>query len=122
MKKPGDTGWIAILDTGKPGSRIALRADIDALLVPEEPNNLAGPRVVVSDDPHTSHACGHDAHTAMLLGAMRVLAEQRDNLAGVIYFCFEEGEGGWQRNIGYVKSAQRPWCGRLLGNPCVCRA
>ena len=88
----GDTGWIAILDTGKPGSRIALRADIDALLVPEEPNNLAGPRVVVSDDPHTSHACGHDAHTAMLLGAMRVLAEQRDNLTGVIYFCFEEGE------------------------------
>ena len=80
------------LDTGKPGSRIALRADIDALLVPEEPNNLAGPRVVVSDDPHTSHACGHDAHTAMLLGAMRVLAEQRDNLTGVIYFCFEEGE------------------------------
>ena len=92
IKKAGDTGWIAILDTGKPGSRIALRADIDALLVPEEPNNLAGPRVVVSDDPHTSHACGHDAHTAMLLGAMRVLAEQRDNLAGVIYFCFEEGE------------------------------
>ena len=91
-EKAGDTGWIAILDTGKPGSRIALRADIDALLVPEEPNNLAGPRVVVSDDPHTSHACGHDAHTAMLLGAMRVLAEQRDNLAGVIYFCFEEGE------------------------------
>ena len=64
----------------------------------------------------------HDAHTAMLLGAMRVLAEQRDNLAGVIYFCFEEGRRGWQRNIGYVKSAQRPWCGRLLGNPCVCRA
>ena len=91
-EKAGDTGWIAILDTGKPGSRIALRADIDALLVPEEPNNLAGPRVVVSDDPHTSHACGHDAHTAMLLGAMRVLAEQRDNLTGVIYFCFEEGE------------------------------
>ena len=96
IKKAGlpyeNTGWIAILDTGKPGSRIALRADIDALLVPEEPNNLAGPRVVVSDDPHTSHACGHDAHTAMLLGAMRVLAEQRDNLTGVIYFCFEEGE------------------------------
>ena len=91
-EKAGHTGWIAILDTGKPGSRIALRADIDALLVPEEPNNLAGPRVVVSDDPHTSHACGHDAHTAMLLGAMRVLAEQRDNLTGVIYFCFEEGE------------------------------
>ena len=91
-EKAGATGWIAILDTGKPGSRIALRADIDALLVPEEPNNLAGPRVVVSDDPHTSHACGHDAHTAMLLGAMRVLAEQRDNLTGVIYFCFEEGE------------------------------
>lgn len=91
-EKASDTGWIAILDTGKLGPRIALRADIDALPVPEESNNLAGPRVVVSDDPHTSHACGHDAHTAMLLGAMRVLAEQRDNLTGVIYFCFEEGE------------------------------
>ena len=61
-EKAGDTGWIAILDTGKPGPRIALRADIDALPVPEEPNNLAGPRVVMSDDSHTSHACGHDAH------------------------------------------------------------
>ena len=118
-EKAGDTGWIAILDTGKPGSRIALRADIDALLVPEEPNNLAGPRVVVSDDPHTSHACGHDAHTAMLLGAMRVLAEQRDNLTGVIYFCFEEGEEDGRGILAMLN--QRPWCGRLLGNPCLCR-
>lgn len=60
-EKAGDTGWIAILDTGKPGSRIALRADIDALLVPEEPNNLAGPRVVVSMTHIRVHACGHDA-------------------------------------------------------------
>lgn len=86
------TGWIAILDTGKPGPRIALRADIDALPVPEEPNNLAGPRVVISDNPHTSHACGHDAHSAMLLGSMRALVANRDELNGVIYFCFEEGE------------------------------
>lgn len=86
------TGWIVTLDTGKPGPRIALRADIDALPVPEEPNNLAGPRVVVSDDPHTSHACGHDAHSAMLLGSMRALVTNRDELNGIIYFCFEEGE------------------------------
>lgn len=91
-EKAGDTGWIAILDTGKPGPRIALRADIDALPVPEEPNNLAGPRVVMSDNPHTSHACGHDAHSAMLLGSMRALVANRDQLNGVVYFCFEEGE------------------------------
>lgn len=91
-EKAGDTGWIAILDTGKPGPRIALRADIDALPVPEEPNNLVGPRVVISDDPHTSHACGHDAHCAMLLGSMRALIANRDKLNGIIYFCFEEGE------------------------------
>ena len=94
----GETGLIATLDTGKPGPHIALRADIDALPVKEEPNNLAGPRVCVSDDPKTCHACGHDAHMGMLLGAMQALVACREKLTGVIYFCFEEGEEngrGW---------------------------
>ena len=99
-ERVADTGWIATLDTGKPGPKIALRADIDALPVPEEENNLAGPRCVRSDDPKTSHACGHDAHSAMLLGAMRALVDNRDSLTGQIFFCYEEGEedgrGIWQ--------------------------
>lgn len=92
FEKAGNTGLLAILDTGKPGPHIALRADIDALPVPENPNNLAGPRVCVSDDPNTCHACGHDAHSAMLLGSMRALVANKDTLCGIVYFCFEAGE------------------------------
>lgn len=86
------TGLLATLDTGRPGPHIVLRADMDALPLPEEPNNLKGPRVCVSDQPNTCHACGHDAHTAMLLGAVKALTACRDSLNGVVYFCFEEGE------------------------------
>ncbi len=88
----GDTGTLAILDTGRPGPGLALRADIDALPVPQHPENLAGPRVCRSADPNTSHACGHDAHTAMLLAAARALAAHADSLCGRVYFCFEAGE------------------------------
>lgn len=103
-EKVGDTGLIATLDTGRPGPHIVLRADIDALPVPEQPNNLAGPRVCVSDNPKTCHACGHDAHSAMLLGAMRALTACKDDVSGVIYFCFEEGEENG-RGVPYMIEA-----------------
>ena len=86
------TAQIAILDTGRPGKHVMLRADIDALPIMESENNLAGPRAVRSENPGVMHACGHDAHTAMLLGAMKILYEMRDELSGVLYFVFEEGE------------------------------
>lgn len=86
------TSVIAKLDTGRPGKCIVLRADIDALPLAESPTNLVGPRVCVSEQPNTCHACGHDAHTAMLLGAMQVLCRMKDSLSGTILFCFEEGE------------------------------
>ena len=86
------TGLLVTLDTGRKGSRVALRADIDALPISENPCNLKGPRSVVSEDPGVSHMCGHDAHAAMLLGAMKTLCEVKDELCGAIYFCFEEGE------------------------------
>jgi amidohydrolase len=86
------TGVIGTLKGSMPGNRaIAFRADMDALPI-EEHNNF----------PHSSqhrgrmHACGHDGHTTMLLGAARHLAETR-NFAGTIYFVFqpaEENEGG----------------------------
>lgn len=86
------TGLVVTLDTGREGPHIALRADIDALPMHEEPTNLKGERTCRSENPDTCHACGHDAHTAMLLGAMKILAERKDELCGVIYLCFEEGE------------------------------
>ena len=86
------TGLMAVLDTGRPGPHMALRADMDALSVPESRENLTGPRTCLSKNPATCHACGHDAHTAMLLGAMKALKAKEDRLRGVFYFCFEEGE------------------------------
>ena len=94
----GETGRIAILDTGRPGKTVLLRADMDALPVPEHPENLRGARVVTSENPGYSHACGHDAHTAMLLGAMEILTELREALCGRVIFCFESDEengSGW---------------------------
>lgn len=92
------TGLLVTLDTGRKGNGVALRADMDALPVRENPCNKKGPRSVVSDNPGTCHACGHDAHVAMLLGAMQVLYQLRNKLSGTVYFCFEEGEEsgfGW---------------------------
>lgn len=86
------TGLIATLETGRPGPHIALRADIDALPVHEEPDNLIRPHACVSDNPETSHACGHDAHAAMLLGTMKALVKNQKDITGTYYFCFEEGE------------------------------
>lgn len=91
--RPAEYTVVAVLDTGRPGKKVALRADLDALAVPENPDNLAGPRVCRSNTPDkTCHACGHDAHSAMLLTAAKILTEEKDHLNGTIYFCFEQGE------------------------------
>lgn len=86
------TSVIVKLDTGRPGKVVALRADIDALPLAEADTNLSGPRTCHSEQENTCHACGHDAHTAMLLGAMQILTRMKDQLKGTILFCFEEGE------------------------------
>ena len=87
------TGILGIIDTGKEGPHIGLRADFDALPVPEDACNLKKERVVISDTPDkTCHACGHDAHTAMLLGAAKILSKHKEELEGIIYLSFESGE------------------------------
>ena len=80
VEKVSETGLLITLDTGRPGNGVALRSELDALPIPENPCNMKGPRSVVSDDPETSHTCGHDAHIGMLLGTMRVLHSVRDTL------------------------------------------
>jgi amidohydrolase len=91
------TGVVGTLEGSvKSGRAIALRADMDALHIQEQ-NGFA----YASQIPGRMHACGHDGHTAMLLGAARHLAETR-NFAGTIHFIFqpaEENEGGARQMI-----------------------
>jgi amidohydrolase len=86
------TGVVGTLKGSRPGNRaIALRADMDALHIHERNGHD-----YVSKNPGKMHACGHDGHTTMLLGAARYLAETR-NFAGTVHFVFqpaEENEGG----------------------------
>lgn len=85
-------GFIATLDTGRPGKTLALRTDIDALPIKENPNNLAGPRDVISKNDGVMHACGHDGHMTTLLYTMKLLNELKEQLTGKVIFIFEEGE------------------------------
>ena len=76
------------------GRAVLLRADIDALAVTETDENLKFKRTCKSKNDGVMHACGHDGHTAMLLGAARILLEKREELEGTVYLCFERGEEG----------------------------
>ena len=86
------TGIIAFIDGDMPGKHRVIRADIDALPVQEDRMNLCREKECVSKTSGVCHACGHDAHMAMLLGTMKLLTKIRSSLAGKIYCCFEEGE------------------------------
>jgi hippurate hydrolase len=80
---------VADLDTGRPGPTVLLRADMDALPLQEGTGlDFASVR------DGRMHACGHDAHTAMLVGAARVLSARRDELVGRVRFMFQPGEEG----------------------------
>ncbi|WJR36134.1 amidohydrolase [Mycobacteroides immunogenum] len=92
-------GVVGVLRGGRPGDRvIALRADIDALPVPDECGEPFASQAVDERYPggpfSVSHACGHDCHTAMLMGAASVLADVRENLPGTVLFIFQPAEEG----------------------------
>ncbi len=85
-------GVVGTMNTGRPGKTLMIRSDMDALPIAEK-TGLA----FASNHEGAMHACGHDGHMAMLLGAVTVLNKIRDNLKGTIKFLFqpaEEGPGG----------------------------
>ncbi|MFI8683379.1 amidohydrolase [Brevundimonas diminuta] len=93
----GGTGVVGVLRGGRPGKTVALRADMDALPV-QEPEGLAfASKATGTWDGQAvpiMHACGHDAHTAMLMGAAEVLAGMRENIAGTVVLVFQPAEEG----------------------------
>ena len=89
-KSERTTGIVATLHGAKPGRRILLRGDMDALPMPED-NDL----IFASKKPGVMHACGHDSHTAMLVGAAKVLKQHQNELAGSVDFFFQTGEEGF---------------------------
>lgn len=89
-----DGGVIAYIRGNKSGKTVMLRADIDALPIQEPTYNLSKERVCVSENDGVMHACGHDAHTAMLLTAGEVLNANKEELNGDVLLVFERGEEG----------------------------
>ncbi len=91
------TGVAAVLRGGKPGPVVALRADMDALPVTEDTGLPFASKVTTGyrgQQTGVMHACGHDAHTAILMGAAEVLAAHRDELPGTVLFIFQPAEEG----------------------------
>jgi amidohydrolase len=84
----GGTGVVADLDSGRPGPTLMLRADMDALPILE----LGDGRVAISETAGVMHACGHDGHMAMALGAAEALIALRDDWSGRLRLCFQPAE------------------------------
>ena len=87
---PSTTGAVAILKGSGPGPTVLLRGDMDALPMEEHTG-----RPYASTIPGRMHACVHDAHTAMLAGAARILAARAGKIPGEIRFMFQPGEEGY---------------------------
>ncbi|OFI32467.1 amidohydrolase [Alteromonas lipolytica] len=91
------TGVVAVLDSGKPGPVVALRADMDGLPVPEQndlPWRSEQRGEYNGNEVPVMHACGHDTHMAMLMGAASVLTSMKDKLHGKVKFIFQPAEEG----------------------------
>jgi len=90
--KPGGTtsAVVAVIEGSRPGPTILLRGDMDALPLTEDTG-----LPFASEHAGVMHACGHDTHIAMLLGAARLLVERREDLAGRVLLMFQPGEEGY---------------------------
>ncbi|MGB5347169.1 MAG: amidohydrolase [Woeseia sp.] len=91
------TGVVGVLKGGKPGPVIALRADMDGLPVKEQTGLSFASKAIGEyngKEVPVMHACGHDTHVAMLMGAAEVLAKHREEISGTIKFIFQPAEEG----------------------------
>ncbi len=90
VDRPLETGCVGIIEGGKSSQKVvALRADIDALPISEEGDHK---RDFLSKNAGIAHCCGHDAHTANLLGAAHILSDLRDEIEGTVLLVFQPGE------------------------------
>jgi amidohydrolase len=93
----GKTGVVGILKGAKPGKVVALRADMDALPVAEQTGLPFASKVTAQYNGQTvpvMHACGHDSHVAILMGAAEILAGMKDQIEGTVVFIFQPAEEG----------------------------
>ena len=91
------TGIVAVIEGGKPGPLVALRTDMDGLPVTEQtglPFASTARSEYNGQEVGVMHACGHDAHTAILLGVAQVFADRREQLAGTLMLVFQPAEEG----------------------------
>jgi amidohydrolase len=97
------TGVVGILKGGKPGGVIALRADMDALPVTEIVDLPYASKVkttYLGKDVGVMHACGHDTHVAMLMGAAELLSKRKSEIEGTVIFIFQPAEEGAPKEEG----------------------
>lgn len=97
-----ENALVAIIKGSNPGKKIALRGDMDALPLQED-----GEKEYTSKNSGVMHACGHDGHVAMLLGAAKYLNSIKDSISGTIYCCFQPSEEigkGAKEFLDYLKS------------------
>ncbi|HEX6983459.1 MAG TPA: amidohydrolase [Balneolaceae bacterium] len=88
--RPLETGCVGVLKGGKESDRVvALRADIDALPIFEEGDHK---KEFMSENKGVAHCCGHDAHTANLLGVAKILSDLKDEIEGTVLLIFQPGE------------------------------
>lgn len=99
ISRPTETSVLGIIKGDHPGRKVGLRGDIDALPIQEDRDDLD----FVSEVDGVMHACGHDSHAAMLLGAAQVLSDNKDKIHGEIYLIFQHAEelppGGAQEMV-----------------------
>jgi amidohydrolase len=108
------TGVVGILKGGKPGRAVALRADMDALPVRELvdlPFASKAKQKYLGKEVHVMHACGHDAHTAMLMAVAEVLAGLKAELPGTVIFLFQPAEEGPSL---FEPAPDKSWGARLM--------
>ena len=110
-RRVGGTGVLGVLKGRKgPGRRVVLRADTDALPIQDEKTVP-----YASQCPGVMHACGHDAHTAALLGAARALKKLEDSLSGEIGFVFQPGEEYGRGAILFIRDGALKGADRSFG-------